>query len=263
MEEADYVGWDYAQAVDNVTMLDTDILLQYCAPIQYKSEEHESTTQTTVNGDGTTVTQTVTKTPLDGRRLLHAPIANALRKSRLGRRLLAGGDDSSYTTILPSLPSSCDDDFKDGLSTCTQATFDWECRILDPAGLMTKLREIMQVEADDCWTTGSVKESQCEGAPMGAQKCTYVQLASDKYATGMTVTVEGDACTACSLNADLCPSFYDVHSCMHTWEESDTLPKVNDTFKLTFVVNAAPSTLMPSVLLSAFSALVVAMISRD
>jgi len=265
LEDSNYVGWDYAQAEDNVTMLDTDILLQYCAPIPYKSKEYGSTTTVTVNGDGSTTTTTVTKSPLD-RRLLSEPVANALSKHGLGRRLLAGGDDGGetyYTTILPSLPSACDGDFEGGLSTCAQVTFEWECRILDPAGLTTKLREILKVEADDCWTTGAAKEFQCEGAPMGAQTCTYAQLPSDKYASGMTVTLEGDQCTACSLNADLCPSFYDVHSCVHTWETSDTLPKVNDTFKLTFVVNAAPSTLIPSVLLSVFSAMTVAMISRD
>lgn len=239
--DGNYVGWDNGQAEDNITMLDTDIFKDICVGIPYLADaENEilrSTTYTSPGSNG----QTVVWSGMD-RRLLSA-----------GRRLLA---DLVYSKKLPDLPSTCDG--KDALATCDRSEFDWKCSMVDVEAVMARLREIKKMEGDDCWTTGSPKEFQCEGAPLGPQECTMTPLAAGQYATGMNIVVQGDTCTACSLNADLCPQFYDVHSCSLEWEGvSTTAPAFNTTFTITYEINAAHGGPLPSMLVSTFFAILV------
>jgi len=238
-----YVGWDHGQAEDNITMLNSNILDGICVGIPYKTE-----------ADYEVLTTVTTTTPgSNGLSVVDSGFDRRLLSAQSARRLLA---DYIYTTNLPDLPSSCDDDNE--LSTCTQAEYEWQCRMIDVEAVMARLREVQVMEGDDCWTTGSAVEFQCEGAPLGPQACAFTPLASDKYATGIKGVVEGDACTACSLNADLCPEFYDIHSCRIEWEGvSSTAPSFNTTFQVSYEINAAPRELLPSLLISTFVAILV------
>merc|ERR1711988_2089341 len=173
-------------------------------------------------------------------------------------------NDCYETTTLPNIDGTCDElaNDMDGQHDCSQKTFEWSCAMTDPAAVADRMRMINILFADDCWSSTSYGVgvqpffSQCEGAPEGPQNCTFTPLAAGEYATGITITVNGDLCTACGLKSDFCPEFYDVHDCSVEWDGvTTTAPAVGDNFTVTYVINAADRGLVPSLLFTVMVAM--------
>jgi len=135
----------------------------------------------------------------------------------------------------PYFENTCDDD--DDWSTCAQLETSWNCTVPTTAwdNFSSALYTFNTPVADDC----SV-ESKCMGGPVGAQACTYSPLPSASvFPTKMTITVNGDRCTACGMKEDYCPKYYDVHSCSVEWEYLTTKPTEPTVFEISYTVNAA------------------------
>lgn len=279
-------------------MIDIGVLADVCTPISYLYGANKEIYTTTVTGDplnggsveieddegGDAELPTIYNTDDDNRRRLlaiqelRADFNNAWQKAQRRhhrsseRRLLEAVDceenenDCYDATTLPEIDGTCDElaNNMDGQHDCSSKTFEWSCAMTDPAGVADRMRMINILFADDCWSSSSYEVgvqpffSQCEGAPEGPQNCTFTPLAAGEYATGLTITVEGDQCTACSLKTDFCPAFFDIHSCRMDWEGvTTTAPDVNTTFAITYVINAADSMAAPSQLFTVLLAMAV------
>jgi len=208
-----YVAWDGSQADDNVTQLDA-MIASYCTADTY-TVEAELNNYNNHDDDG--------------------------------------DPDEVESTALQSLLDACDASYHEGegLDDCLSFSLPWTCTVSNPSALMAVLRDIQKTEADDCFTEGGEPDFICRGAPVGPQTCSFAALGAGNSATGMSLNVQGDRCRGCSLNHDLCPNWYDVHSCAHTWDGVSTnLPAVGDTFTFTVTLNAAESSFRPSYLIS-------------
>merc|ERR1711998_240271 len=232
-----YVGWDSLQAgdlmdngVENTTapeykewelpMLDSYVLSPYCTPISYQSQATK------------TVSEINTVTTINGYTVInHTSVTNTYDTGG-DRRLLAGDDEGETydTTVLPAIEySSCDynEDEQKKISAdireCQSTTKEWACTMFNVTGLMKRLRELIRVEVDDCWTEGGV-DPRCIGAPTGAINCSMTPLLANQYATGIKVTINGDRCSECSLPEDQCNGYYDVHNCQLEWVDVSTEP---------------------------------------
>jgi len=149
-----------------------------------------------------------------------------------GRKLL--GDEDLLgpavveTTELPYLVDSCgesgdpDHPYKSELDAvypmCASRDFEWSCEMTDVPAVTALMKSLKEFQADDCWTI-NMYDAKCPGAPVGPQTCvnTGDEIGDGDFVVGVHITVEGDNCKACSLNPDLCPGFYDVHSCTYEW----------------------------------------------
>jgi len=246
IDKEDYVAWDKLQATTNASspiMFDA-FMTKYCTPISAEGFFPDGCQA--AGGDD------------DRRRLASAshPLVAPLRRVARGMlpqstwsSNLRRADDGGSTDLL-QMCSTCDPE--DDYSTCTSLEGSWSCNMSDVAGFTTQLRKIHKMESDDCWTP----QPKCEGAPIGAQSCTFAKLGAGQYATGMKVTVEGDRCEACSLppgtdggDGEACPRWYDVHSCKVEWTTSEAAPSKYTAFSMTITVNHAAVGTAPSMVL--------------
>merc|ERR1719446_1073060 len=231
-EDDNYVAMDYLQVDDNFTIFNK-LFSSYCTPIIEAGD-----------GDG------------DGSRRLLGRAKNSWASLRRG-----GDDDEDEGDPPPppgemfALPDTCGDGDEDH-PLCVSRSEEWKCSITNPAGFMAQLRNFKNFETDDCWTDGQAASAKCQGAPWGAQTCKgeagaeWALLGATEYTTGMEIVISGDRCNACSLSADMgvCPQFYDVHSCTHTWTKSDPLPPIGATFTISVQVNTAGGAISSSLL---------------
>lgn len=162
------------------------------------------------------------------RRLLQNPGSRRLLQNSGSRRLLEDleGPAVVETTNLPDLVDSCgeggdpDHPAKSQLDhpypVCLSRTFEWSCAMNDLAAVTRRMKELKEIQADDCWTINQY-DQKCQGAPLGAQTCALVggEIADNEYVVGVKITVNGDRCNACSLPEELCPVYYDVHTCTY------------------------------------------------
>jgi len=144
------------------------------------------------------------------------------------RRLLEDleGPLTVETTNLPDLPDSCGEggdpthpaksELDHPFPMCASRTFEWSCEMTNVAAVTRRMKELKEMQADDCWTVNQY-DSKCTGAPVGAQTCALVggEIGDNEIVVGVKITVDGDRCRACSMNEDLCPNYYDVHSCTY------------------------------------------------
>lgn len=265
-----FIGIDGGQYLDGLPMLDTTILWGVCTANTYLSPTLK--TYQTVSGDVTTIT-TVEHSD-DGRRLLSTPGSAKIPVQKYpGRRLMEAADceqkpkDCYDTDVMPAIDSTCDfTNEVEEFHECDSRELEWSCQYTDVETTMARLRLLAMFNADDCWSSTSYDGdsgeptqpfySQCDGAPEGPQNCTFTPLAAGEYATGVTITVNGDLCTACGLKSDFCPEFYDVHDCSVEWDGvTTTAPAVGDNFTVTYVINAADRGLVPSLLFTVMVAM--------
>jgi len=203
------------------------------------------------------------------------------------RRLLGDEDDEGpltvETTVLPDLVDSCgeggdpDHPMKSELDhpypMCASREFDWSCEMTDIAAVTARMKELKEMQADDCWTINQY-DKKCRGAPIGEQTCQLEggEIADNEYVVGVKITVNGDRCKACSMNDDLCPNYYDVHSCTYEFikttnlalaqegfydedgesreENPDNDPNQAAEFKIVYEINAGPVGASASLLMS-------------
>merc|ERR1711998_77276 len=216
------------------------------------------------------------------------------------RRLLGEGDDGPLTvevTELPGLADACGEggdpshpdksQLDHPYPICQSRTFEWGCEVVNWAAITQRMRELKEVQADDCWTVNQY-DVKCEGAPVGAQTCTLTgdEIGANEYVVGITITVNGDWCRACSLNEELCPNYYDVHSCTYEFikttnralaaegyydEDGESRdvggdgegndPNQAGEFKIVYEINAGPAAASASLLMSMAAAFVVLFLS--
>jgi len=175
--------------------------------------------------------------------------------------LPVGTDEAAtvQTNYMPSIGSICD--ATNPWSKCDTITLPTTCDVVNATQLQELLRQIVLSESDDCWTTNETSQNpwgdpyesglsggmKCKGAPEGPQLCDFEPLGQDQFATGLEVTIDGDTCWACSMNAAICPKFFDVHSCKARWvladpsEYLDENQRLNQTFSFTYTVTVNPS----------------------
>lgn len=216
------------------------------------------------------------------------------------RRLLGEEDEGPLTvevTNLPDLPDSCGEggdpnhpmksELDHPTPVCASREFDWACEMTNIEAVTARMKELTEIQADDCWTINQW-EAKCEGAPLGPQICTLEgdAIASNEYVVGVKITVNGDRCRACSLNEELCPNYYDVHSCTYEFikttnralaaegyydEDGESRdvggdgegndPNQAGEFKIVYEINAGPAAASASLLMSMAAAFVVLFLS--
>jgi len=205
------------------------------------------------------------------------------------RRLLEEEDEGPLTvetTELPNLVDTCGEggdpnhpmksELDHPYPVCASREFEWSCEMTNIAAVTARMKELKEMQADDCWTVNQY-DRKCEGAPLGAQSCTLVggEIAANEYVVGVKVSVDGDRCRACSMNEDLCPSYYDVHSCTYEFIKTTNLalategyydedgesrdagedgegndPNQAGEFKIIYEINAGPAAASASLLMS-------------
>merc|ERR1711988_430263 len=247
-EDPGYVGADYSQVIDEWgTYLLDDYLRGACEELDLSGTPYprgESRTTLFEDDDGNA---------LDGPHYHHEYDTNDTAWDSTFKMWKYAYDKETYTQWpaehtyqqrgLPYASSPCNPD--DNFPTCAQYEPDpFECTVRDVSEFLRRIRAVYSMVADDCWTVDGINypttQSQCLGAPRGAQTCNGTALDTTRYPVGLHVTVNGDRCTACSLKADLCPGFYDVHTCSFEWtySEDDVPTSTNTTFSFGFTVNS-------------------------
>lgn len=238
-------------------------------------------------------------------RLASKPKADSAEKiepdasgSASGSRRLLGDDDDGpavvETTNLPNLADTCgeggDPNHPDKSQldhpypVCASRTFEWSCEMTNIAAVTQRMKELKEMQADDCWTVNQY-DVKCEGAPLGAQRCELVggEIQPGEHVVGVQITVDGDRCRACSMNDDLCPSYYDVHSCTYEFlrttnlalaqegyydedgesreDNPDNDPNAANEFRVIYVLNSGPVAASASLLMSIALATLVSLFS--
>lgn len=189
----------------------------------------ETTTETITLTTENIVTTKFKEAASAGRRFIEGLIGIDSEAKPVGRRLLAGDDDGPpvvETTNLPILVDSCgesgnpdhpdESELDDPNAMCQSRSFEWSCEMSDMAAVTARMKELKELQADDCWTTNQY-DVKCMGAPVGAQRCKLEggEIGDGEYVVGVKITVNGDRCAACGFKEDHCPNFYDVHDCTY------------------------------------------------
>jgi len=249
------------------------------------------TIETTEEVNATTGVRTVVETTTEKITLTTENIVTT-KYIPSARRLLGDDDDGPpvvETINLPNLLDTCgeggDPDHPDKseldhpFPVCKSRTFEWSCEMNDLAAMTARMKELKELQADDCWTTNQY-DVKCPGAPVGAQTCTLVggEIEDGEFVVGVKITVDGDRCKACSLKSDLCPTFYDVHSCTYEFirttnqqlaeegyydEDGESREENPDNdanhareFRIVYEINAGPASASTSLLSIAVAILV-------
>jgi len=178
------------------------------------------------------------------------------------------GDEQNLPLLdpsgLPAATSPCDPD-EDYHLCDTYTPPEWKCNISDVNNFFGLLRQILSFEVDDCWTTNGTypQTFRCEGAPIGPAECTgpdgvtpFAVLPPNQYATGLTMTVDGDRCPACSMKESICPIFLDVHRCSAEWTGvTATPPNHQAEFSFTVTINSGNRVVPSGIMLAIFALL--------
>jgi len=212
--------------------------------------------------------------------------AAAAQKGRTGSRRLLEEEEGPLmveTTNLPILADSCGEggdpnhpqlsQLDHPFPVCQSREFSWSCEMTNIAAVTQRMRELKELQADDCWTINQY-DAKCDGAPIGEQSCELVggEIGANEVVVGVQITVDGDRCRACSMNDDLCPSYYDVHSCTYEFIKTTNLALAqegyydedggsreddpdNDAnhaneFRIVYVINSGPASAPASLLMS-------------